>query len=72
MGYPKTTDGLAGMPCVSFDMLAAQSNWVFQDRSAKAAIQVAVRLRLITSTDEAAVWAAVQGVGVTRVLHLPV
>jgi DNA-binding transcriptional LysR family regulator len=30
---------------------------------------VQVRPRLVTSTAEAAVWAAVQGVGVTRVLH---
>ncbi|WP_246529510.1 LysR substrate-binding domain-containing protein [Microvirga zambiensis] len=68
-GYPKTPDELAGMPCVGFDMLAARSNWVFQGRGAKAAIQVKVRPRLIISTAEAAVWAAVQGVGVTRVLH---
>jgi DNA-binding transcriptional LysR family regulator len=68
-GYPKTPDDLAGMPCVSFDMLAARSSWVFQAGGAKAAIQVPVRPRLVTSTAEAAVWAAVQGVGITRVLH---
>ncbi len=68
-GYPKTPDDLAGMPCVSFDMLAARSSWDFQARGAKASIQVQVRPRLITSTAEAAVWAAVQGVGITRVLH---
>jgi len=67
--YPKTPADLAGMPCVSFDMLAAQSIWVFQGRGAKPAVQVQVRPRLITSTAEAAVWAAMQGVGITRVLH---
>ena len=66
--YPRTPEDLSDMPCVGFDMLAARSNWVFQGRGAKAAIQV-VRPRLITSTAEAAVWAAMQGVGVTRVLH---
>jgi DNA-binding transcriptional LysR family regulator len=68
-GYPKTPEDLSDMPCVGFDMLAARSNWVFQGRDAKAAIQIEVRPRLITSTAEAAVWAAVQGVGVTRELH---
>jgi DNA-binding transcriptional LysR family regulator len=68
-GYPKTPEDLSGMPCVSFDMLTARSNWVFQGRGAKTTTQVEVRPRLIASTAEAAVWAAVQGVGVTRVLH---
>ena len=45
-GYPKTPDDLAGMPCVSFDMLASRSSWVFQAGGAKAAIQVQVRPRL--------------------------
>jgi DNA-binding transcriptional LysR family regulator len=68
-GYPKAPDGLASMPCVGFDMLATQSAWVFQGTGTRAITQVAVRPRLITSTAEAAVWAAVQGVGVTQVLH---
>jgi DNA-binding transcriptional LysR family regulator len=67
--YPKRPEDLSSMPCVGFDMQAARSNWVFQGRGAKAAIQIEVRPRLITSTAEAAVWAGVQGVGVTRVLH---
>jgi DNA-binding transcriptional LysR family regulator len=57
------------MPSVGFGMLAARSNWIFQGRGAKAAIQVTMRPRLITSTVEAAVWAAAPGVGVARVLH---
>jgi DNA-binding transcriptional LysR family regulator len=68
-GSPKAPDNLSSMPCVSFDMLAAQSSWPFQMKGTREVTHVAVRPRLTTSTAEAAVWAAVQGVGVARVLH---
>ncbi len=39
----KPPDGLDGMPCVSFDMLAAHFNRIFPRKGAKATIQVAVQ-----------------------------
>jgi DNA-binding transcriptional LysR family regulator len=53
---------------VSFDPLAPTSTWAFQ-RKDKREINVPIDSRLSVSTAEAAVWAATQGVGATRVLH---
>jgi DNA-binding transcriptional LysR family regulator len=66
---PKMPGDLATWPCVSFDMLSTMSSWPFRSKGSDEITHVAVRPRLTTSTAEAAVWAAVQGVGVTRVLH---
>jgi DNA-binding transcriptional LysR family regulator len=68
-GTPKTPEDLAMWPCVSFDMLSTMSSWPFRSKGSKEITHVTVRPRLTTSTAEAAVWAAVQGVGATRVLH---
>jgi hypothetical protein len=52
--------------------LSPNSAWPFQLKGAKRAIDVPIRPRLSVSTAETAVWAAVQGVGATRVLHYQV
>jgi DNA-binding transcriptional LysR family regulator len=67
-GEPKSPEKLATYPCVSFDPLAPTSTWAFQ-RKDKREINVPIDSRLSVSTAEAAVWAATQGVGATRVLH---
>jgi DNA-binding transcriptional LysR family regulator len=67
-GVPKP-DKLAALPCVNFDFLSPNSAWPFRLKDAKGSIDVAIQPRLSVSTAEAAVWAAAQGVGVTRVLH---
>ena len=66
---PKMPEDLTTWPVVSFDMLSTMSSWPFRLKGSNELTHVAVRPRLTTSTAEAAVWAAVQGVGVTRVLH---
>lgn len=68
-GIPKTPRGLDTLPCVNFDFLSPASTWSFRLKKAKGNIDVPIRPRLSVSTAEAAVWAASQGVGVTRVLH---
>lgn len=68
-GIPKTPRGLDTLPCVNFDFLSPASTWSFRLKNAKGNIDVPIRPRLSVSTAEAAVWAASQGVGVTRVLH---
>jgi DNA-binding transcriptional LysR family regulator len=67
-GKPRTPQDLAALPCVSFDFLSPSSAWPFRQNDGETT-EVAIRPRLSVSTAEAAVWAAAQGVGVTRVLH---
>ena len=67
-GTPPSPEGLAALPCISFDPLSPASVWSFNQRGA-APLQIAIRPRLSVSAAEAAVWAAIQGVGATRVLH---
>lgn len=66
-GLPASPNDLAGKPGVSFDALGPMT-WAFT-RSGKGRKQtVEVRTRLSVNTAEAALDAAVAGVGVTRVL----
>ncbi len=65
-GTPKTPDDLAGLPCVTFGVNATAS-WSFAAKR-RAARSIPVRSRLVVNTAEAAVDAAVAGVGLTRVL----
>ena len=65
---PASPNDLAALPCVSFDVMSPGSAWPFR-QAGKAVLQVPIKPRLIVSTAEAAVWAAAQGIGVTRVLH---
>jgi DNA-binding transcriptional LysR family regulator len=66
---PKSPEGLAGLLCVNFEFLSPASAWPFRLKSTKGTADVPIRPRLSVTTAEAAVWAAAQGVGVTRVLH---
>jgi DNA-binding transcriptional LysR family regulator len=66
---PKTPEKLADMPCVSFEPLAPVSAWSFCAKADRRTIEVPFRARLTVTTAAAAVWAAVNAVGVTRVLH---
>jgi DNA-binding transcriptional LysR family regulator len=68
-GFPKKPDDLATLPCVNFEFLSPGSTWPFRLKDAKGAIDVSIRPRLSVSTAEAAVWAASEGAGATRVLY---
>jgi len=68
-GTPQAPADLARMPCVSFDFLSPAATWSFRPGGTGRTVDVPVRPRLSVSTAEAAVWAAVRGVGATRVLH---
>ncbi len=65
-GTPKTPGDLGGHDCITFGGLASPRNWTFVVN--RKPLSVAVRSRLIVNTAEAAVDAAVAGVGITRVL----
>lgn len=66
-GLPRTPDELRAHACVSFEALAGQDSWRFA-REGEAEMRVPVHSRLVVNTAEAAIEAAIAGVGVTRVL----
>jgi DNA-binding transcriptional LysR family regulator len=66
-GVPKTPDELAAHRCVTFSAVAADTSWGFAARGRRTKV-VTPRRRLDINTAEAAVDAAIAGLGVTRVL----
>ena len=67
-GEPRQPEDVSSLPCVNFEVLSAGSAWPFR-LGGKNVTQVPVAPRLSVTTAEAAVSAAADGVGVTRVLH---
>ena len=65
-GVPKSPQSLAQHDCVSFSSLGAPGGWTFGGET------VPVRSRLMVSTAEAALDAALCGVGITRLLSYQV
>ncbi|MDK1373478.1 MULTISPECIES: LysR family transcriptional regulator [unclassified Sinorhizobium] len=67
-GVPASPADLERLPCVTFDMMGSPNPWPF-GKGGNAREQVAeIRPRLCVNTAEAALDAAIAGVGVTRVL----
>jgi DNA-binding transcriptional LysR family regulator len=66
-GTPKQPQDLAGLPCVTFGSMTDGASWTFagDGRSRK---PVQIRTRLALNTAEAALDAAIKGVGLTRAL----
>ena len=69
-GVPATPDDLRGHPCVTFEGLGSAAAWSF--RGPRGAQRVPVRSRLIVNTADAAIAAAVRGIGITRVMSYQV
>jgi len=69
-GVPSTPRDLASHECITFEVLASTRAWVFATDGAE--ISVPVRSRLAVNTAEAAIAAALLGVGVIRVLSYQV
>jgi len=69
-GMPTRPRDLAGHECVTFEVLASKRAWVFE--SGKSELSVPVRSRLAVNTAEAAIAAAILGVGLVRVLSYQV
>lgn len=65
-GTPRAPSDLARLPCVGSTNLAPPDHWTFHDGSQP--IDVAIRARLTVTTAEAALDAAIAGLGITRLL----
>lgn len=68
-GMPGRPADMAALPCVNFEFLSPAASWLFRSTETGQSFDVALSPRLSASTAEAAVEAAVRGVGATRVLH---
>lgn len=68
-GVPETPEDLSRLPCVNFEFLSPASPWAFRSKDGRRAADVPIRPRLSVTMAEAAVWAASEGLGATRVLH---
>jgi DNA-binding transcriptional LysR family regulator len=65
-GTPETPKDLAAHSCITFEGLTAPAAWTFA--TGKTELSVPIRSRLRVNTAEAAIDAAIAGVGMTRVL----
>ncbi|VVE79920.1 LysR family transcriptional regulator [Pandoraea sputorum] len=69
-GEPKNPQDLAGRACITFEVLASRRAWEFGE--GRTGQSVPIRSRLAVNTAEAAISAAVLGVGFVRVLSYQV
>ncbi len=65
-GAPKSPSDLSAHQCVTFEALMSPDSWIFKVNGAD--VSVPIHSRLMVNTAEAAIDAAISGVGVTRVL----
>lgn len=68
-GTPTTPEELLGLPLVSFDPLTAAPAWQFSSPGQARSIEVPVRPKLSVSSADAALAAAIAGVGLVRLFH---
>jgi DNA-binding transcriptional LysR family regulator len=65
-GTPETPEALSDHDCIAFDILTLPDGWLFHEAGRDRLVRV--RPRLVVNTAEAAIDAAVSGLGITRVL----
>ena len=69
-GTPRHPADLAAHSCITFETLMSPTSWTFA--AGRETLAVPVRSRLVVSTAEAAIDAAIDGIGITRVLSYQV
>jgi DNA-binding transcriptional LysR family regulator len=65
-GTPKNLGELGMHDCITFEGFSSPNAWVFT--TAKSGVSIPIHSRLVVNTAEAAIDAAIAGVGITRVL----
>jgi DNA-binding transcriptional LysR family regulator len=68
-GVPRSPEDLQEVPCVGVDFLNLDTTWCFRRRGEAADYRVPIHSRLSVSMTEAAVDAAIAGVGLAQVLR---
>jgi DNA-binding transcriptional LysR family regulator len=68
VGAPKVPEDLSALACVNFDGFTSPTAWTFKAKDQRTEQTIPIHARLAVNTAEAAVDAAVAGVGVTCVL----
>ncbi|KQV42765.1 MULTISPECIES: LysR family transcriptional regulator [unclassified Rhizobium] len=68
-GAPQSPEDITNLPCVNFEVLSPAPTWPFHARDSKGRTDIPIRPRLSVNAAEAAVSAACEAVGATRVLH---
>lgn len=68
-GTPQSPEQIPNLPCVNFEALSPVSTWPFRMGGGKGTAEIPIHPRLSVNTAEAAVSAACEGIGATRVLH---
>lgn len=71
-GIPEQPEALLHYPCVMVEIPLPSPAWRYRVPGSDAALEISVVPRLAVTTTEAAAQAAIQGVGVTRLLHYQV
>lgn len=71
-GTPAVPEDMGDLPAVAVDGPMPEANWRFQASGRAAPVDVLLKPRLFVTTTEAAVDAAVRGVGIVRLLHYQV
>lgn len=69
-GTPASPSDLDAHDCVTFESLMSSKEWTFV--AAKSEVSIPIRSRLVVNTAEAAIDAAIAGIGITRVLFYQV
>jgi DNA-binding transcriptional LysR family regulator len=67
-GVPKVPSDVSTMPCITMSILAGGPKWIYMMADAKREVSVPIRCRLEVNSADAAVQAAVAGVGVVQLL----
>ncbi|WP_319798993.1 LysR substrate-binding domain-containing protein [Nitrobacter sp.] len=67
-GVPQSPEDLLNYPCITIDLPMPSTGWRFKPAGSRRVIDVPVLPRLAITTTEAAVLAAVDGVGIARTL----
>jgi DNA-binding transcriptional LysR family regulator len=65
-GYPKRPEDLSSLQCITFENLMSPAEWTF--KAGKSDRSIPIHSQLVVNTAEAAIQAAIAGLGVTRVL----
>jgi DNA-binding transcriptional LysR family regulator len=71
-GIPERPEALLNYPCVKADIPLPSPAWQYVDPGSDKTFEIPVVPRLSVTTTEAAAQAAIQGVGITRLLHYQV